>query len=77
MRKIKDKAQLLERIQTSWRRLDRLIFTQQRGQSGELDASAPFKFTEAEATTPGVVGSWSLIQVLMNVRASEQAFITI
>ena len=74
---IKDKAQLLEKIRTSRRRLDRLVFVHQRGQGGELEAKAEFKFSEEEARAPGVAGSWSLLQVLMSVRASEQAFMDI
>jgi hypothetical protein len=70
-----DKAGLLEQIETSRRQLDRTLFYFEKEPGGAFVPSQCFRYTERQALAPGVVGSWSLYQVLAQVRAAEQAFL--
>jgi hypothetical protein len=75
MKKITNKYQLMDTMRASRRQLDRYLFFFEKDPSGEFTAGKRFKFSEEETNTPGVVGSWSLYQVLAQVRSSEEAFL--
>jgi hypothetical protein len=75
MKKITQKSQLLETIQTSRSQLEHYLFYFKKGSSGDFVPSDRFKFNEDDLHAGGVLGSWSLYTVLEQVRASEQAFL--
>ena len=72
---MRNKIRLLQRIHSSRRKLERCIFYFQRGAEGKLEISVRLKYSEEEMTAPGVVGNWSLKDILGNISACEQRFI--
>ncbi len=62
-----DKAELVRRIQTSHRQLERYIFTFEKDEAGGFAASGRAKFGKEEMLQPGVVGEWSLKDLLAHL----------
>ncbi len=75
MKKITQKSQLLQAIQTSRSQLEHYLFYFKKDSNGDFIPSDRLKFSEEELHAAGVLGSWSLYTVLEQVRASEQAFL--
>jgi hypothetical protein len=69
------KSELLAQIEASRRQLDRTLFYFEKDPGGAFVPSQRFRYTASQAMAPGVVGNWSLYQVLSQVRSAEQAFL--
>ncbi len=75
MEAFENKEQFIRRLQSSRRKLERSIFYFERNENGDLQAGRRLKHSVEEMTAPGVAGSWSMMDVLADVSACEQAFI--
>lgn len=62
-----DKAELVGRIQSSHRQLERYIFIFEKGEADGFAASGRAKFGKEEMLQPGVVGEWSLKDLLAHL----------
>ena len=69
------KAEILERMRTSHRQLERHIFYFEKNEGGVFDPSDRPKFKEPEMESPGVIDNWSLKDVLAHLIEWEQKFI--
>jgi hypothetical protein len=67
-----DKMELVGRIQSSHRQLERYIFIFEKGEAGGFIASGRAKFGKEEMLQPGVVGEWSLKDLLAHIIDWEQ-----
>lgn len=74
MKQAVTKTGLLNQIETARRQLDRTLFYFEKDPDGAFVPSRRFRYSEAQAMAPGVLGSWSLYQVLAQVHSSERAF---
>lgn len=61
------KAELLKRIETSHRQLERYIFYYKKDKAGGFSASDRAKFSRDEMLESGVYGEWSLKDLLANI----------
>lgn len=75
MKKRMNKDELLEQIKVKHRQLERYIFYFERGGNGAYGVTNRPKFDLEEMEEPGVVGEWSLKDVLAHLTDWEQRFI--
>ena len=75
MKGSEDKIQLIRRIQSSHRQLERSIFFFQRLPSGGLQAGQKTRYSEDEMRAPGVFGSGSMVDLINHVYACERSFL--
>jgi hypothetical protein len=70
-----DKEELLQTLQVKHRQLERYLFYFEKDPQGEFIASDRPKFSIQEMEQPGVVGEWSLRDLLVQIIAWERLFI--
>lgn len=69
------KDEFLEQIRVKHRQLERYLFYFERGSNGAFVASNRPKFGREEMLEPGVVGEWSVKELLAHLIAREQRFL--
>ncbi len=70
-----DKAQLLDRMDTAHRQLERYIFFFEKNEAGEMVAGRRPKFSLEEMEQSGVVDDWSLKDLLAHLIDWDELFI--
>jgi hypothetical protein len=70
-----DKNQLQTRLQTSRRQLDRNLFYFERGAGGAFVPSARFRLDPDLMTYPGVIGLWSIKDLLSYLIDGERSWV--
>jgi hypothetical protein len=69
------KVELLDKMQTVHRQLERYIFYFEKGEDGVFQASQRPKFGKKEMEQPGVVDQWSLKDLIAHLSEWERKFI--
>ncbi len=71
-----NKKELLEEIRTGRRQLERYLFYFEKGEDGAFIASDRLKFGVDELLLPGVIGDWSLRDLLCHIIDWERRFLS-
>lgn len=75
MKQPKSKGELLARIQTERRQLERYLFYFERDRSGTFVPGSNLKFSREEMAQSGAAGEWSVKDVLAHVAECERVFL--